>query len=193
MTTTFKQAVLWVAALNLIYFFIEGAVALSISSVSLMADAIDFLEDAFVNGLIVLALAWSLRQQAQVAKLLALIILVPSAITLFIAIQQVMNPQVPQAFSLTLTGAGALLVNLFCAYLLYRYKNGQNALTLAAFYSARNDAIANLGIIGAGLLTMVWVSHWPDLIVGMIIFYMNLDAAKAVYTAAKREESMEQP
>jgi Co/Zn/Cd efflux system component len=43
--------------LNLGYFGVEFAVALAIGSVSLLADSIDFLEDAAVNGLILVALA----------------------------------------------------------------------------------------------------------------------------------------
>lgn len=189
MNASLKKAVLLVAWLNFGYFFIESVVALSILSVSLMADAIDFLEDAFVNGLIVLALSWSLARQAQLAKILAALILLPSLVTLYLAVMQLIYPQVPEAFSLTLTGLGALAVNLLCAYVLYQFKTGKNSLTLAAFYSARNDAIANIGIIVAGLVTLVWLSPWPDLLVGMIIFYMNLDAARAVYMAAKREET----
>jgi Co/Zn/Cd efflux system component len=42
-----------VAILNLAYFGVEFAVALAIGSVSLLADSIDFLEDASVNFLIV--------------------------------------------------------------------------------------------------------------------------------------------
>jgi len=45
-----------VALLNLGYFGIEFAVALAIGSVSLFADSVDFLEDASVNLLILLAL-----------------------------------------------------------------------------------------------------------------------------------------
>ena len=48
-----------VAILNLAYFGIEFAVALAIGSVSLFADSIDFLEDASVNLLILVALGWS--------------------------------------------------------------------------------------------------------------------------------------
>jgi hypothetical protein len=51
-------------------------------------------------------------------------------------------------------------------------------LTRAAFLSARNDVLANVAIIGAGLLTAYFASAWPDLIVGLGIFLMNLDAAR---------------
>jgi Co/Zn/Cd efflux system component len=47
------------ALLNSAYFGVEFAVASAIGSVALFADSVDFLEDASVNLLIVLALAWS--------------------------------------------------------------------------------------------------------------------------------------
>ena len=51
-----RSAVRLVAILNLAYFGIEFAVAGAIGSVSLFADSIDFLEDASVNFLILVAL-----------------------------------------------------------------------------------------------------------------------------------------
>ena len=66
-----RQAVKTVAGLNLIYFGVEFAVALAIGSVSLFADSIDFLEDAAVNGLILIALGWSARSRALVGMAMA--------------------------------------------------------------------------------------------------------------------------
>jgi Co/Zn/Cd efflux system component len=59
-----RRVVALVAGLNLAYFCIEFAVARGIGSVSLFADSIDFLEDARVNALILLALTWSARARA---------------------------------------------------------------------------------------------------------------------------------
>jgi hypothetical protein len=47
------------------YFGVEFAVALSIGSVSLFADSVDFLGDASVNFLILMALGWSVRSRAR--------------------------------------------------------------------------------------------------------------------------------
>src|SRR4051812_2315336 len=47
-----RRAVILVAVLNLAYFWIEFATALTIGSVALLADSADFLEDASVNLLI---------------------------------------------------------------------------------------------------------------------------------------------
>ena len=66
-----RRAVAIVAALNLGYFGIEFAVALGIGSVSLFADSIDFLEDASINLLILLALGFPARMRARVGMLLA--------------------------------------------------------------------------------------------------------------------------
>ncbi|TKB29212.1 MAG: cation transporter, partial [Mesorhizobium sp.] len=66
-----RRVVLVVALLNLGYFGIEFAVALAIGSVSLFADSVDFLEDASVNLLILLAMGWSLRARSRVGMALA--------------------------------------------------------------------------------------------------------------------------
>jgi Co/Zn/Cd efflux system component len=60
-----RRVVLLVALLNLGYFGVEFAVAVAIGSVSLFADSIDFLEDASVNMLIVVALGWTARNRAR--------------------------------------------------------------------------------------------------------------------------------
>lgn len=59
-----RRAVAIVAILNLAYFGVEFVTARRIGAVSLFADSIDFLEDASVNGLILLALSWSARTRA---------------------------------------------------------------------------------------------------------------------------------
>jgi Co/Zn/Cd efflux system component len=87
-----------------------------------------------------------------------------------------------------LTGFGALLVNLTCTFILMRFRNYQGSLTRAAFLSARNDALANIGIIIAGLIGYIWVSMWPDLIVGFLIMAINLDAAKEIWEASESHE-----
>ena len=183
-----RQVVRWVAALNLAYFGIEFAVALSIGSVSLFADSIDFLEDASVNLLILLALGWTAVRRARVGMALAGILLVPALATLWTAWEKFGTPVPPAPVPLVLTGLGALAVNLACALMLARHRHSGGSLTRAAFLSARNDALANAAIIMAGLVTaLVWHSAWPDLAVGLGIAVLNADAAREVWTAARKE------
>ena len=188
--TYLRRAVLTVALLNFSYFWVEIGVAVSIQSVSLFADSIDFLEDTFVNLLIFIAIGWSLRHRALVGMLLAGILLVPSLATVWSAWQKINLPLPPDPTLLSLTGLGALVVNLSCAFILVRFRSHSGSLTKAAFLSARNDAWANVAIIGAGIITAATLSPWPDLVVGIGIFLVNLDAAREVYSAAREEHSL---
>ena len=183
-----RRVVRLVALLNLGYFGIEFAVATAIGSVSLFADSVDFLEDASVNLLILAALGWSARGRARVGMGLALILLVPGIATLWTAWAKFNVPAAPDPLSLSLAGLGALVVNLTCAFMLARYRHHSGSLTRAAFLSARNDALANVAIVAAGLVTAVlWRSAWPDLVVGVAIALMNADAAREVWSAAREE------
>ena len=68
MNVALRRTVLIVALLNFTYFGTEFAVALRIGSVSLFADSVDFLEDAFVNLLIFFALAWTAARCIQASS-----------------------------------------------------------------------------------------------------------------------------
>lgn len=183
-----RRAVIAVAALNLGYFGIEFAVALAIGSVSLFADSVDFLEDASVNLLILLALRWPPQRRALLGMGLAALLLAPALAGLWTAYDKLLAPVAPAALALTVTGLGALAVNLACALMLARVRDHHGSLTRAAFLSARNDAFANIAIIAAGLVTAwLWQSAWPDLIVGIGIAALNADAAHDIWRAAHRE------
>ncbi|MER8917098.1 cation transporter [Mesorhizobium sp. M0761] len=156
-----RRIVLIVALLNLAYFGIEFAV---------------------------LALGWSARSRARVGMALALILLMPGLATLWTAWEKFNVPVPPQPIALTLAGLGALAVNLSCAYMLAAHRHRGGSLTKAAFLSARNDALANIAIIAAGLVTaLLWHSAWPDLAVGLGIAVMNAGAAREVWEAAREE------
>lgn len=184
---TLRRVTIIVALLNLAYFFVEFAVAQKIGSVSLFADSIDFLEDTSVNFLIAVALGWSVRNRARVGMLLAGILLIPALALCWTAWQKFNTPTPPDPWLLSITGLGALVVNVSCAIFLSKYQHHSGSLSKAAFLSARNDALANIAIIAAGVITYKWLSAWPDLIVGVAIAIMNADAAKEIWEAAREE------
>jgi Co/Zn/Cd efflux system component len=182
-----RRAVRTAALLNITYFFVEFAVALHIGSVSLLADSADFFEDSACSFLILLALGWDSRRRAKVGFLLSAVLLAPAIAFLWTLWSKISLPIPPAGLPLGLTGAGALAINLFCAFRLAAYRHHAGSLSRAAFLSARNDVLANIAIIGAGALTLAMPSIWPDVVVGFGIAIMNLDAAREVWTAARDE------
>lgn len=100
---------------------------------------------------------------------------------------KIMNPEPPSPEGLTGVALGALVVNLICAVILLRLRNEGSSLATGAWLAARNDALANILIIVAGLLTFVWATAWFDIIVGAIIAVVNLSAAKEVWEESREE------
>ena len=100
---------------------------------------------------------------------------------------KIMNPEPPSPEGLTGVALGALAVNLICAVILLRLRDEGSSLATGAWLAARNDALANVLIIVAGLLTFVWHTAWFDIIVGAIIAAVNFSAAKEVWEASREE------
>lgn len=182
-----RPVVLRVAGLNLGYFCIEIAVALAIGSVALIADSVDFLEDAAINLLIFAGLGWSARNRARLGAVMAGILVVPALATAYAAYEKVSDLAAPDPVALSLTGLGAFAVNLVCAAMLARHRHGAGSLTRAAYLSARNDTVANVAIVAAGLVTALYPSPWPDLIAAAGIAILNADAARDILSAARAE------
>lgn len=182
-----RRAVLIVALLNFGYFFVEFAAAIAIGSASLFADSADFLEDTAINMLVFFAVAWPSARRRKAGSVLAALILIPAIAAIVTVVLKIMNPEPPSPEGLTGVAVGALVVNLVCAVILLRLRNEGSSLATGAWLAARNDALANVLIIVAGLLTFAWATAWFDIIVGAIIAAVNLSAAKEVWEESREE------
>lgn len=176
-----------VAALNFGWFWVGMTVALTIGSVSLFADSVDFLEDTAINVLVLLALGWSVRARALVGHGLALVILVPAGAAAWQAWSRLGDPVAPAVGPLVLASLGAIVVNGVSALLLARHRTSGGSLSRAAYLSARNDVLVNLAVIAMGVLTALTGSGWPDLVLGIAIICLCVHAAHEVWEAATDE------
>ena len=154
---------------------------------SLFADSIDFLEDTSLSLLVFLAATWSLQRRARLGRVLAVLLLVPGLTSLWVLVDKILNPTPPEALPFGLVSIGALGVNLACAFILVSHRNTHGSLSRAAWLSARNDAIVNIAMIAAALLTLWWVSAWPDIVLGAAVIWLNADAAVKVWKRASAE------
>jgi Co/Zn/Cd efflux system component len=176
-----------VIGLNLAYFCIEIVVALAIGSIALVADSVDFLEDMAMSGLVLASLRFTPIWKARLGMGMAGLLLLPAAAGIVMLIHKISHAEPPEPLALSLTGLGAFCVNLTCAMILARIRGHAGSLTRAAFLSARNDVIANVAIVAAGIVTAFWPTIWPDLAVGAAIMLLNADAAREIFEAAREE------
>lgn len=182
-----RRTVILVAGLNLVGFAVEVGVAVSIGSVALFADSVDFLEDTSINLLIAMAIGFPLARRAAAGRLLAGIILLPALAAGWQAISKVGDPVAPDVTALLLTAAFAAVVNAICAVLLTRVRHHAGSLSAAAYLSARNDVAVNLAIIVMAGVTAWTGSGWPDIALGLVIVALNVTAAREVWALAGEE------
>ena len=95
-----------------------SAAALGIS-IALIADSLDFLEDAAINLLIFAGIGWSVRNRARLGVVLAGILLVPGLATAWAAWQKFADLTPPEPVALTLTGLHSLQARGLSDVLLY--------------------------------------------------------------------------
>lgn len=177
-----------VALLNGAAAVAEATVAASIGSVSLFADSADFLEDFLINGLVYCALGWSVTSRRKASYGLAALIFIPAVAAFGTAIFKLFSHSVPDPTALTVTSVAALMINLVCAILLLRLRVTGSALTRGAWLAARNDALANILMIAAGITTVFWFSIWPDVVTGVLMGIINCFAAKEVFEQARAKD-----
>ena len=181
------QRVLWVALLvNLSMFFVEIVASIVSQSVSLRADALDFLGDAANYALALAVVRLALRWRAMAALLkggaMGAFGLWVAASTIYYAVAGT----VPTAEIMGVVGFMALAANLTIAALLYRFRQNDSQ-ALSVWLCTRNDVLVNLAVIAAG--AGVWASstRWPDIAVAAVIAYLGLSSAARIVRQARRE------
>lgn len=181
------QIVLWVALiLNFGMFFFEAASSFKAGSVSLLADAVDFLGDAgnYAISLIVLPLAFHWRSRAALFK--GATMLAYGAFVLIRTGWLALEGQLPHAPTMGAVGALALAVNVFVAALLFSFRTG-DANRKSVWICSRNDAIGNIAVLGAAGLVAYTQTRWPDLAVAGVMAYLAISGGLMVVKDALLE------
>ncbi|HEY4135560.1 MAG TPA: cation transporter [Alphaproteobacteria bacterium] len=174
------RRVLWIALIvNGGMFAVEGIAGVNAHSVSLLADAVDFLGDAANYGisLYVLALAAAWRARSALLKGVSM-----GLFGLWVTGQAIYNAVfavTPDAEVMGVIGVIAFAANLGVAALLYRYRTG-DANMRSVWLCTRNDAIGNLAVLLAASGVFATGTRWPDLLVAAIMAGLALHAAFSV-------------
>ena len=182
-----QAKVLWtVLAINAVMFVVEGYAGVAGRSTSLLADSLDMLGDALVYGFSIFVLTRDARWQARAALGKGVFMLVFGLAVLAEATYKLVVPVMPVVETMGLIGSIALVANLACFFLLYRFR-AENLNMSSTWLCSRNDLIANLGVLSAALATYLMASRWPDVIVGVLIAALFLKSAISVIRAAMIE------
>lgn len=184
------RRILWIAlAINLLMFFVEIIAGWQAGSVSLLADAVDFLGDAANYGLSLFVLSMGLAARARTALFKGLTMGAYGVFVLAQAVWNAFHGGVPEATTMGVVGLLALTANLGVAAMLYAYREG-DANMRSVWLCSRNDAIGNLAIVLAAVGVFGTGSAWPDLAVAAVMALLALSAARVVIVQARSELRM---
>ncbi|MGE0624763.1 MAG: cation transporter [Pseudomonadales bacterium] len=184
--TTF-QRVLWVALIvNGAMFGVEVVASFIGDSISLQADALDFLADSanYTISLFVVGMVITARAKATFIKGATM-----AAFGCWVigsAVHRALTGSAPDAGVMGGIALLALTANVAVAALLYRFRQGDSNMR-SIWLCSRNDALGNLAVIAAAGGVFATATRWPDLIVAAIIAALNISAAVHVIRLAVTE------
>lgn len=174
-----RRVLVTVLIINAVMFVLEFGAGVVAGSTALMADATDMLGDALVYGVSLYALARSDRWKAGAAMFKGLFILLLGAGIVLNVVAKI-NSGVPPSSVLMLTfGALALIANLVCLRLLWRFRRLDVNMS-STFECSRNDVISNIGVLAAAGAVAMSGSPWPDIVVGGAMAVLFLRSALGV-------------
>lgn len=178
---------LWIAlAVNASMFAAEVVGSWVSGSLSLLADAIDFFGDAgnYAISLAVAGMALATRSRAALFKAGCM-----GTFGLFVlgrAAWQWQAGEPPQAHTMGMVAAAALVANASVAALLYRFRGG-DANMRSVWICSRNDALGNIAVMLAAVGVLGTGHSWPDLAVASVIALLALSGAWGVFRQARGE------
>ncbi len=182
----YRWVLLFVLLVNAFMFLLEILYGLHSGSQALLADAIDFLSDAFNYGISLYVLNKSLSSRALASLIKGSMMGALGVVVLLSSVYKIFFTQIPQAEIMGAVGFMALMANIISAAVLYKFRSGDSNRK-SVWICSRNDAIGNIAVMIAAAGVFASASKWPDLIVAFIMAGLALSGAWRIITVARKE------
>jgi len=187
-TATQRQTLRLLLAVNAFMFLIEIATWLFAHSIAVMADSLNMLADAMVYSISLTAAGSSNQYRVSAARMIGTCQIVLAILVLVDLTRRFIWGNTLEPVAMIGVGAIALLVNLYCLFQISRHWQGKVHMQ-ANWIVSRNDVIASLGIIPAGILAWWLNSRLPDLVMSLLILGLVLHSAINLTRHANGERS----
>ena len=106
-------------------------------------------------------------------------------IVLVRGLYQLHNWSIPLHQTMSSIGILALVANLSCLFLLTRHKK-DNLNMSSVWLCSRNDIIANSSILVAALITGIYPSPLPDILVGFVLTFIFMKSSLKVINGSQK-------
>lgn len=185
-TAAQKTVLMVLLAINGVMFVVEIVLGIYSQSTSLIADSLDMLADATVYSIGLYAVGKTARHKARAAYISGVFQIGLGAIVIIDVMRRFILGSEPESIIMILVGMAALLANVVCLKLISKHRNGEVHMRASWIFS-KNDVLANLGTIIAGVLVFYLGSRLPDLVIGCMIALLVIKGGLAIIKDAKSE------
>src|SRR6266487_2950993 len=171
------RRLLWaVLVINALMFAVEIGAGLAAGSVSLQADALDFLGDAANYGISLFVVGMALRYRAMAALAKGATMGLFGLWVVATLAWHALHGTLPSALTMGAIGFAALAANVASFGLLWTHRGG-DANMRSAWICTRNDVLGNLAVLLAAAGVFGTGTGWPDIIVAAIMAGLALQGA----------------
>ncbi|TVQ47536.1 MAG: cation transporter [Gloeocapsa sp. DLM2.Bin57] len=151
--------------INLVMFVVESITGVVAQSTALIADSLDMLADAIVYAISLYVVGRSYLHKARAASLSGVFQITLAFLVLFDVVRKYWLGSLPESWLMGGIGLIALIANIYCLWLISKHRNEEVHMRASWIFS-KNDVIANISVIVAGILVSIFNSGIPDLVVG---------------------------
>lgn len=166
-------------SINALMFAVEILVGVWAQSTGLIADSLDMFADAAVYGLSLYAVGRAAALQTRAAHMSGWLQVALALLALAEVARRFVYGSEPVSGLMMGMGLVALIANAVCLALIARKRHAGTHMKASYIFSS-NDVIANAGVIIAGALVALTESHYPDLIVGLVVGLLVLNGARRI-------------
>jgi cation diffusion facilitator family transporter len=184
-----QKVLLTLLLINACMFVLEFVFGLLSESTALIADSLDMLADATVYTIALYAVGKSASAKIGAAQTSGVLQMVLGLGVLLDVMRRLVWGSEPESLLMIGIGLLALIANLIYLKLIARHKDGEIHMRASWIFS-RNDVIANLGIILGGLAVAITGSHYPDLLIGLIIAIIVLQGGLQICRQTRIERQV---
>jgi Co/Zn/Cd efflux system component len=179
--------ILWIVLIiNFAMFLIEVIAGLAAGSVSLQADALDFLADSANYAISLFVVGMALRRRAQAAIFKGVTMALFGLWVIGNTLWHVFYGDVPDAMTMGVVGVAALISNAVVFALLWSYRHGDSNMR-SVWVCSRNDVIGNFAVLLAALGVFGTSTAWPDIVVATVMALLSMQGACIIIKQAFNE------
>jgi len=179
-----NRTLIAVLAMNALMFLLEFGFGVVAQSTGLIADSLDMFADASVYAISLYAVGRSAALKARAASLSGFSQILLGAGASVEVVRRYVSGSDPVSDTMVAIGLVALVANVACMMLIYRHRLGEVHMKASWIFS-KNDVIANVGVIAAGILVGITGSRYPDLVIGLAIAVVVVRGGVRILAEAK--------